>query len=151
MTVMSNSAIYTIGYTKKSAEEFFARLRTSNVKHLLDIRLKNTSQLSGFTKKNDLRYFLRELLNMEYHELPEFAPDESMLKEYLKTKNWNKYVQQYYELLKTRQPEKRITHKLIEEGIVFLCSEAKADHCHRRLAAEWVVKAKSLNTGVIHL
>ncbi len=148
---MSSSVIYTIGYTKKSAEEFFARLRSSNTKHLLDIRLKNTSQLSGFTKRDDLRYFLRELLNMEYHELTEFAPEESMLKEYLKTKDWNKYIYRYSELLKTRQSEKKISSKLIEEGIVFLCSEAQADHCHRRLAAEWIVKTKSPNTSIIHL
>lgn len=148
---MSNSKIYTIGYTKKSAEEFFSRLRTSNARHLLDIRLKNTSQLSGFTKRDDLRYFLRELLNMEYHELLEFAPYESMLKEYLKNKDWDKYVLQYDELLRTRQPEKKIDSHLLDEGIVFLCSEPKADHCHRRLAAEWVVKTKSPNTNIIHL
>lgn len=148
---MSNSVIYTIGYTKKSAEEFFARLKSSNAKHLLDIRLKNTSQLSGFAKRDDLRYFLRELLNMEYHELPEFAPDVSMLKQYLNTKDWNKYVLQYSELLRTRRPENKMSSKLIDEGIVFLCSEAKADQCHRRLAAEWIVKTHSPNTSIVHL
>ena len=128
--------IYTIGFTKKSAEEFFKALRNSKAKHLLDIRLNNKSQLTGFTKRDDLRYFLKRLVNMEYHEIPELAPEESMLKEYRKTKDWGKYTRSYIELIKNRQSEKRISPKLLEEGIVLLCSEPKADHCHRRLAAE---------------
>lgn len=148
---MSNLVIYTIGYTKKSAEDFFARLRTTGAKHLIDVRLSNTSQLSGFTKRNDLSYFLRELLNMVYHEVPELAPDESMLKEYRKTKNWGKYARSYEELIRNRRAEKNITSKLLEEGIVLLCSEPKPDHCHRRLAAEYLAKIMTPPAKVIHL
>ena len=151
MSIMSSLVIYTIGYTKKSAEEFFARLRTAGAKHLVDVRLNNTSQLTGFTKRDDLRYFLRELLNMEYHEIPELAPEESMLKEYRKTKDWDKYARSYAELIKNRQSEKKISPKLFEEGIVLLCSEPKADYCHRRLAAEYMAGLKSPNARIVHL
>jgi len=99
--------IYTIGFTKKTAEDFFNTLRNSGTKHLLDIRLNNKSQLTGFTKQNDLRYFLKRLVNMEYHEVPELAPEASMLREYRKTKDWDKYARSYIELIRNRQSEKR--------------------------------------------
>ena len=143
--------IYTIGFTKKSAEDFFSALRNSGAKHLLDIRLNNKSQLTGFTKRDDLCYFLKRLINMEYHEIPELAPEESMLKEYRKTKDWDKYARSYMELIRSRQSEKRISPELFEKGIVLLCSEPKADHCHRRLAAEYLARLKSSNTRIVHL
>jgi uncharacterized protein (DUF488 family) len=115
------------------------------------VRLNNTSQLTGFTKRDDLSYFLKELLNMDYHEMPGLAPEESMLKEYHKTKNWSKYESSYKQLIRCRQPEKEINPKLIEEGMVLLCSEPKADHCHRRLAAEYLAELQSRDTKIIHL
>lgn len=148
---MNRLIIYTIGYTKKTAEEFFTCLQRSKAKNLVDIRLKNTSQLSGFTKRNDLKYFLSTILNMEYYWIPEFAPSEPILKEYRKTKDWNKYEFSYIELIKSRQSERKINLKLLEEGAVLLCSEPKADHCHRRLAAEYLAELKLANTEIIHL
>ena len=145
--------IYTIGFTKKSAEEFFKALRNSGAKHLLDIRLNNNSQLAGFTKRNDLPYFLKHLVNMEYHEVPILAPEESILKEYRKTGDWTKYEQRYLELIRLRNAEKQIAPALIEEGVVLLCSEAKPTHCHRRLAAEYLAQTRSTNTKtqIVHL
>jgi len=143
--------IYTIGFTKKSAEEFFRILGKTRARHLIDIRLNNTSQLAGFTKRDDLRYFLRELLNMEYHEIPEFAPEKTFLNDYRKTQDWTNYERSYLVLLKRRQAEKMISPKLFEEGIVLLCSEPKPDRCHRRLAAEYLAKLKPAETRIVHL
>ena len=145
--------IYTIGFTKKSAAEFFKALGSSGAKHLLDIRLNNTSQLAGFTKRNDLLYFLKHLVNMEYHEVPILAPEESILKEYRETGDWRKYEQRYLELIRHRNVEQHISPALIEEGVVLLCSEAKPAHCHRRLAAEYLVKTitKNSNIKIVHL
>ncbi|MDP2718658.1 MAG: DUF488 domain-containing protein [Dehalococcoidia bacterium] len=117
--------IYTIGYTKKTAETFFLLLRNTGAKHLLDIRLKNTSQLAGFTKRDDLKYFLQKLLGMEYHEIPELAPDESTLKKYHQTKNWNEYELSYSELIKRRKPEREINSKLLEDGVELTQSSIK--------------------------
>lgn len=145
--------IYTIGFTKKTAKEFFEALRRSGAKHLLDIRLRNKSQLAGFTKRSDLRYFLKRLANMEYHEVPILAPEESILNEYRKTGDWAKYEKRYLELIRQRGVEKYINAMLLEEGIVLLCSEPEPTHCHRRLAAEYLVptgpsKAKA---EIVHL
>jgi len=43
--------LYTIGFTKKNARQFFETLKTAGVKRLVDIRLNNQSQLAGFTKR----------------------------------------------------------------------------------------------------
>lgn len=143
--------IYTIGFTKKTAKEFFRLLRTTGAKHLVDVRLNNTSQLAGFTKRDDLKYFLQELLGIDYQEMPELAPEESALREYRKTKNWDKYESSYKEMVRRRQPEKRINPKLFEEGVVLLCSEPKADRCHRRLAAEYLAGSQSRDIRIVHL
>ncbi len=36
--------VFTIGFTQKSAEEFFGKLRDAGVKCIVDVRLNNTSQ-----------------------------------------------------------------------------------------------------------
>ncbi len=145
--------IYTIGFTKKTAEKFFEALRSSGAKHLLDIRLSNNSQLTGFTKRNDLPYFLKRLVNMEYHEVPIFAPEESILKEYRKTGDWARYEHRYLELIRQRHAEKHIASVLFEEGVVLLCSEAEPTHCHRRLAAEYLVQTMPIKAKaeIVHL
>jgi len=143
--------IYTIGFTKKSAKDFFEALRNSGAKHLLDVRLNNKSQLAGFTKRDDLRYFLKRLVNMEYHEVPMLAPEGSILKEYRKTGDWTTYEQRYLELLRKRHAEKHITSALFDEGVVLLCSEDKPTHCHRRLAAEYLMRSTLAGANIKHL
>ena len=49
--------IFTIGFTKKSAEQFFNLLKQPGLVRLVDARLNNVSQLAGFTKKDDLGFF----------------------------------------------------------------------------------------------
>jgi len=143
--------IYTIGFTKKSAREFFEALRRSGAKHLFDIRLHNKSQLAGFAKGDDLRYFLEQIVNMEYHEVPILAPEDSLLTEYRKTGDWAKYEQSYLELIGQRQVERYIDLTLFKDGVVLLCSEAEPDHCHRRLAAEYLVHSMLVGSNIEHL
>ena len=47
--------VFTIGFTKKNAEQFFGILRRNGIKRLVDVRLNNVSQLAGFTKRDDLQ------------------------------------------------------------------------------------------------
>lgn len=142
--------IFTIGFTKKNAEQFFTRLRQPGLVRLLDIRLNNSSQLAGFTKKSDLSYFLRELCNMDYVHLPELAPTQDILDEYKKSGgNWDVYEEKFMQLLANRRVEETINKDLIDGGC-FLCSEATPEHCHRRLVAEYFVKKWS-DIQVYHL
>ena len=42
--------IYTIGFTQKSAEQFFETIKANKIELLIDVRLNNKSQLAGFSK-----------------------------------------------------------------------------------------------------
>lgn len=130
--------IFTIGFTKKSAETFFTRLRNCGAKRLVDVRLNNVSQLAGFTKKDDLRYFTRTICNIDYVHLAELAPTAEILDAYKKQKNgdWNLYESRFLDLMRSRRIEN--TPREILDGGCLLCSEEKPDHCHRRLVAEYI-------------
>jgi uncharacterized protein (DUF488 family) len=130
--------ILTIGFTKKSAETFFNRLKNAGVKRLVDVRLNNVSQLAGFTKKDDLRYFLKNICDIEYVHLPELAPTAEMLDAYKKQKNgdWELYERRFLDLMRSRQIE-NTEREIFADGCL-LCSEEKPLHCHRRLVAEYL-------------
>ena len=130
--------IFTIGFTKKSAETFFGRLKRSGAKRLVDVRLNNVSQLAGFAKRDDLRYFTTALCNMEYVHLPLLAPTQDILDAYKKHKgDWGIYERQFLDLMKDRHIEEKATREMLD-GSCLLCSEEKPHHCHRRLVAEYL-------------
>src|SRR5438093_1307783 len=126
--------IFTIGFTKRSAESFFEALRRAQVKRLIDVRLNNVSQLAGFTKRDDLAYFLREIAGIEYLHEPLLAPTQEMLDAFKKAKgSWSNYEKQFLALMAERKIEERLDPSLFEVPTVLLCSEPTAEHCHRRL------------------
>lgn len=130
--------LFTIGFTKKSAEAFFTKLKRSGAKRGVDVRLNNVSQLAGFAKRNDLEFFLRETCHMDYVHVPELAPTQNILDEYKKNKgDWAVYEQKFLELMRKREIEKRVDPAVIADGCL-LCSEDKPHHCHRRLVAEYL-------------
>lgn len=144
--------LFTIGFTKKSAERFFALLSESGVKRVVDVRLRPGTQLSGFAKKNDLEYFLRSICGIDYVHLPELAPDNEMLDDYRKSKAkdaWDKYEEQFLGLIEQRRIEQTIPQDVLD-GACLLCSEDLHEHCHRRLVAEYLDRCWG-NVNIIHL
>ena len=143
--------IYTIGFAKKSAEAFFGALRKVGIKRLIDIRLNNTSQLAGFTKRDDLKFFLKELCAAEYVYEPLLAPTSQILNSYKKKEiSWQDYEKQFGKLMTERKIEEKIDLNLLNGPTVLLCSEAKPEHCHRRLVLEYLYK-KLRNIEITHL
>jgi uncharacterized protein (DUF488 family) len=130
--------IYTIGFTKRSARQFFDALKAATIQQLVDIRLNNVSQLAGFTKKEDLRYFLRTICNVEYVHEPRLAPTPEILYAYKKEGgDWKTYEAAFLALMKARKIEGEISQSLFSKRTVLLCSEPKPERCHRRLVAEY--------------
>ncbi len=130
--------VFTLGFTKKSAEQFFACLKQPGLQRVIDTRLNNVSQLSGFTKKEDLNFFLRELGHVDYVHLPALAPTRQMLDAYQKKGgDWDSYARQFLALMAERRIETTIDKNLIA-GACLLCSEPTPHHCHRRLVAEYL-------------
>jgi uncharacterized protein (DUF488 family) len=142
--------LFTIGFAQRSAREFFTALKQNRVKKLIDVRLNNVSQLAGFTKKEDLGYFLREICNIEYSHEPDFAPTKDLLDDYRKKEiSWLVYEKKYLDLLSQRQVSAKIELDELNMSCL-LCSEPRPDHCHRRLLAEYLRDAKS-NIIIKHL
>jgi uncharacterized protein (DUF488 family) len=118
---------------------------------LIDVRLNNTSQLAGFTKRDDLRYFLREICRAEYHHEPALAPTKEILDAYKKKQiSWEEYETRYVALLAERGAEAAVDRRLFDVPAVLLCSEPKPERCHRRLAAEYLAE-KWGGVEVVHL
>jgi uncharacterized protein (DUF488 family) len=130
--------VFTIGFTKKSAETFFGKLRDAGVRGLVDVRLNNVSQLAGFSKRDDLKYFLKAICGIDYVHLAELAPTQSILDEYKKrSHDWAQYEEQFLALMAERRVEETVPRDLLENACL-LCSEEKPAHCHRRLVAEYL-------------
>lgn len=131
--------IYTIGFTQTTAERFFGRLRDARVERLLDVRLNNSSQLAGFAKAQDLPYFLRELVGATYEHEPRLAPTQELLDDFKKRRgSWADYEPRFMALLAERRVETLLSPADFERRTALLCSEATAEHCHRRLVCEYL-------------
>jgi uncharacterized protein (DUF488 family) len=143
--------VTTIGFTNKSAEHFFGLLKSADVRTVLDVRLNNVSQLAGFAKKSDLQYFLSSLLNCNYLELRDLAPEKTMLKRYqAKELSWDAYAEAYVELLAKRRVESNLDVAIFDGGCL-LCSEDTPHFCHRRLAVEYLNARWSNRLNITHL
>ena len=143
--------IFTIGFTKSTAENFFKRLEGSNVIRVVDVRLKADSQLAGFAKRKDLAFFLPRVSAIEYTYEPLLAPSAQILESYRKgLMTWSSYADAYLCLISDRKVEERISPETLD-GACLLCSEDTAHHCHRRLAAEYLQTKWVSPIGVTHL
>jgi uncharacterized protein (DUF488 family) len=131
--------IYTIGFTKKSADQFFGLLKGHGIRRLVDVRLNNVSQLAGFSKRDDLEYFLRELVGADYRHEPLLAPTQEMLDDLKKRRGpWTDYERRFLELMEERRVEEQFERSLFFVPTVLLCSEPTPEHCHRRLVVEYL-------------
>lgn len=143
--------LYTIGFTRKSASEFFGSLRAAGVRLLIDIRLNNTSQLAGFAKHRDLPFFLHELCGARYvHDL-RLAPTPELLNDFRGPHgSWPRYATSFMALLHERQIAAQFDRSLLDAPAVLLCSEASAEHCHRRLVADYLARHLG-SMEIVHL
>ena len=146
-----NLQIYTIGFTQKGAHKFFTLLKDSGAKRIVDVRLNNVSQLAGFAKRDDLKFFTREICHMDYVHIPDLAPTKDILDAYKKYKgDWRVYEDKFYDLMEKRSIAKSVKPEIIDGGCL-LCSEHKPHHCHRRLVAEYLNEKWGGNISVEHL
>lgn len=138
--VMHKSKLFTIGFTKKSAEDFFTRLSGAGVKRIIDVRLNNVSQLAGFAKRDDLAYFLKTICQCDYRHKPRLAPTKEILDGYKKKRiSWDEYEKRFLELLERRKVQEHFSAEELED-VCLLCSEADPENCHRRLVAEYLIR-----------
>jgi uncharacterized protein (DUF488 family) len=140
--------LFTIGFTKKTAEQFFGLIKKNEIDLLIDVRLNNKTQLAGFTKGDDLAYFLSQICDCEYEHQLDFAPTKDLLDGYKDKKiAWSAYEVEFLKLLATRKACVDFISKYSGfQNIVLLCSEPTAERCHRRLLAESIANANSIES-----
>ena len=143
--------LYTIGFTGKTAREFFGLLNSADARYLGDIRLRNNSQLAGFTKRGNIEYFTERLTGMTYVELPFLAPSAQMFTDIKSGGEWALYERKYARLMEERNGANRFPAELLDNGIVLLCAERTPDNCHRRLAAEHLKATRFPDLEIVHL
>jgi len=142
--------LFTIGFTKKTAEHFFETLIKNDVRKLIDIRINNRSQLAGFAKGADLAYFTKAIANIKYEYIPDFAPTKELLSDYQNKRiDWPAYQKTYRQLIEQRKISSRYDVAGFDHAC-FLCSEETPEHCHRRLLAEFFQEGNS-DIQIIHL
>jgi uncharacterized protein (DUF488 family) len=129
--------LFTIGFTKTTAESFFTRLIEAGVTRVIDVRISNSSQLAGFAKQADLEYFLRAIAEIDYEHHLELAPTEELFKTYRGGGSWEDLEAGYTALLAERRVEEQLDRERVD-GVCLLCSEHEPSQCHRRLAAEYL-------------
>lgn len=140
------TTLYTIGFTRSSARDFFTRLQDAGVARVIDVRLSNQGQLAGFAKRDDLAYFLDAIAGIGYHHALELAPTPELLDAYRTSRDWPAYAKGFGRLLRARHVERQPK----VDAACLLCSEHGAEHCHRRIAAEYLAKHWGA-TRVVHL
>lgn len=142
---------FTIGFTQKKAERFFQFLRLAQVQTLIDVRLNNVSQLAGYAKRDDLKFFLKELCDADYIHLPELAPTKDILDAYKKNgMPWSEYEDRFLNLMSQRNIEKQFKPDIFDHGCL-LCSEHEPHHCHRRLVVEYLNDQWETDLEIKHL
>ncbi len=144
--------IYTIGFTQKTAQQFFTLINGSGAELLLDIRLNNTSQLAGFAKGADLAYFLPQLCGCAYKYGPVFAPTKELMDAGRGKKMASEEFSANYTALMNERGATKEFLALTKgyDSVCLLCSEPTADMCHRGVLAELLQKALP-GTEVVHL
>lgn len=143
--------IHTIGFTQRTAADFFETLKRARIKRVIDVRLTNKSQLAGFAKQDDLAFFLKELCGAEYVHEPTLSPPKDLRDAYRnKEIAWDEYEERFLAVLEQRKVEDAVDKQLFDMPTALLCSEPEPDHCHRRLVAEYLHKRWG-NVKIVHL
>jgi len=142
--------LYTIGFTEKSAEQFFGLLTGNDVACITDTRVNNVSQLAGFAKAQDLAFFAKSIGNMMYDHQIDLAPTKDLLARYrAKELSWADYATEYLNLIDMRRVKQKFPVESLHRHCL-LCSEHGPEHCHRRLLAEYFQAGRS-DVEIIHL
>ena len=145
--------LYTIGFTQKSAQQFFESIKACRIQMLVDVRLYSRTQLSGFSNGRDMPYFLERLCACKYEHRINYAPTKILLGDYReKLITWQEYEIQYKFIIEERQAVHDFLTRYygLYESVCLLCSEPTPERCHRRLFAEMIHEQKP-EVEIVHI
>lgn len=138
--------LFNIGFTQKTAEEFFGILKKNKIDCLVDIRLNPNGQLSRFAFEKDLPFFLDKLADgCKYVHRVDLAPQNELLKEVrtkgsAMSKDYKLFEKEFNQYLEKKSKIKNFVEQFKEyENVVLLCSEHTTEKCHRRLVSNMLL------------
>lgn len=143
--------LYTIGYSGKTAEDFFELLKKNKIECLVDIRIYPNHDGVLYASKRDLPYLLREIADCAYEHNVSLAPTSDLLDKIHEDNDWVYYEQEFSRLLAEREIPQSLDRNLFwQNTCCLLCFEETADYCHRRLVAEHIQRSWE-QVEIIHL
>lgn len=138
--------LFNIGFTQKSAEEFFGILKKNKIECLVDIRLNPNGQLSRFAFEKDLPFFLNNLGDgCKYAHRVDLAPQNELLKEVrtkgsAMSKDYKLFEKEFNEYLEKKSKIGNFVEQFKKyQNVVLLCSEHTTEKCHRRLVSNMLL------------
>jgi uncharacterized protein (DUF488 family) len=133
---MTPMRLYTIGASGKTLRQFAGLVRDAGVDTVVDVRRRNTSQLAGWSKRDDLAYVL-ELIGVDYQHRPDLGPSDQLLDAFHHGLAFEEYAPAYRALIAERGVLPEALAQLgRHERPALLCACPTPDRCHRRLLAE---------------
>jgi len=143
--------LLTIGTSKKPLRRFIELLRGAGADAVIDTRRNNTSQLAGYSKREDLDFLLTEAFRIGYEHRPELAPSEPLLAAYLKDRDWDRYSMAFLDEMDAGSMKEVLGGLLDRYGRpCLLCACDSERTCHRRLLAEAMAEERP-GLEVLHL
>ena len=138
--------LFNIGFTQKTAKEFFGILKDKKIDCLVDIRLNPNGQLSRFAFEKDLPYFLDKLVDgCKYVHRVDLAPQNELLKEVrtkgsAMSKDYKLFEKEFNQYLEKKSKIGNFVEQFNKyQNVVLLCSEHTTEKCHRRLVSNMLL------------
>lgn len=147
ITTRTMIKLFNIGFTQKTAKEFFGIIKAHKIDCLVDVRLNPNGQLSRFAFEKDLPFFLSELANgCQYRHRVDLAPTKELLKEVRDkscpmSKDYKLFEIAYRKQIETQSHISNFVKEFGKyENVVLLCSEPTNEKCHRRVLSNLLLK-----------
>lgn len=104
------------------------------------MRLNNRSQLAGFAKQDDLKFFAHTLCDIDYAHMPDLAPTREMFERYkLQKGDWEIYSSDFIDLI-----TKDISNRSKRVSLLML-AYCVANINHIIATDGWLLSARQIN------
>lgn len=132
--------LFTFGYEGLTIDAFIARLATSGVRLVIDVRELPLSRKRGFSKKSFAAAL--KLAAIEYNHIPTFGCPRPIRNRYKVDNDWDFYVESFQKYLAGHNEEiKDLACQIEKTTACLVCFESDFTRCHRSLIAQALRKA----------
>lgn len=155
----STATLYTIGYSGKQVDAFIWQLVEARVALLVDIRRLPLSRHKPMFSKSNLADLLLRIKTdsgpIGYWHVPLLGSDPELRKTLAITGDYVYFFQAFRRYLTGANQQAALlavaAQLALHQRIALLCTEAKAEECHRSAVAESIYSLLGGKPGMVHL